>query len=312
MNTWKLSIKPDSKEGFNAFDFCKKNSYLGVGWSWAYEEENAKNTNDAKRLVTKKFNNWPYQLRDLLESVKEGDHLWIHQQGDYYLCIAEKEIIFGRDISDDFRSYDLGHVRKAKWIKVPDIFVSGSIQRGTIAQRMIQRIHITQKEQEYSCLLADRLSEDENWRPSIDNILLQEHILKLNKFDLFSLMSPDDMEDIVSAYLQDQGWFLVKSTCFRSKPVFEFSMHNKDHKICNVQVKSGKYPDPLNPLVYKNFANDNNLVYLFSTNRDAYQGEQVPYVIPIKHEDIINWLTNNLWSLTLPLKTRLWLFLTSC
>jgi len=307
MNTWKFTIKPASEKGFNAFEFCKKNSYIGLGWSGAYAEKNPTNYDEAKPLLKKIYNKVPYQVKHLLESVKENDHLWIHKAGKYYLCIAGKEILYGYDISSDLLKYDLGHIRKVEWLEIPEIFVSGSIQRGTIAQRMIQKIKISEKEQEYSILLAKELTKNIEWKPVVNDTKLQENLKLIDIYQLFSMMSPDDLEDIVSFYLQSKGWRLTKSTCFRSKPFFEFSMLNSKNEACYVQVKSGKNPNELPPVDYKNHVTDNSFIYLFSTNRDAYYGESVERVIPILHKELVQWLLRNIWALTLPLKTRLWL-----
>ncbi|WP_025820664.1 hypothetical protein [Shewanella marina] len=307
MNTWKFTIKPASEKGFNAFKFCKENSYIGLGWSRAYAEEKPANYDSVRALLVKKYKKVPYQVIHFIDSVKENDHLWIHKNGKYYLCIAGKDVLYGEDISCDFLKYDLGHIRKVTWLEVPEIFVSGAIQRGVIAQRMIQKIKISAIEQEYSSLLVKELSKDIEWKPVIDDEKLKENLKLIDIHQLFSMMSPDDLEDIVSFYLQSKGWRLTKSTCFRSKPFFEFSMLNIKNETCYVQVKSGNNPNKLPPLDYKKHVTDDSFIYLFSTNRDAYCGETVERVIPIYHEQLVQWLLNNIWALTLPLKTRLWL-----
>jgi hypothetical protein len=307
INTWKFTIKPASEKGFNAFQFCKEHSYIGLGWSKAYAEQKPNNYDEGVFLLMKKYKKIPFQVKHLVKSVKENDHLWIHKEGKYYLCIAGKEILYGSDISNDFLKYDLGHIRKVEWLEVPEIFVSGSIQRGTIAQRMIQRIKISNEEQEYSIFLSKKLTKNPEWKPVINSIKLQESLKLINMYQLFSMMSPDDLEDIVSFYLQSKEWKLTKSTCFRSKPFFEFSMLNKKNEACYVQVKSGNNPEKLPPTKYKNHVTDNSFIYLFSTNKDAYCGENVERVIPILHKELIEWLLCNVWALTLPLKTRLWI-----
>jgi len=312
MNTWKLTIKPDNSKGYDAFKICKDKSLLGLGWSEAYTEKQASNIDEAKRLVKEKFGKWPYALKYLLEELKEGDHVWIHQKGKYYLCKAKDEIFFGKSIDDDFLNYDLGHARKAKWIEegIPEEYVSGTIQRGTIAQRMIQKISISEKEQEVHNKIFNELSRNPKWQPVIDEDELSRRISKIQVDDLFSLMSPkDDFEDVISAYLQSQGWVLIKSTCFRSKPKFEFSMLNKDNKVCRVQVKSGKHPNCLRPSDYSQFVSNKNIIFLFSTHKNPYPGESINGIYTITHNEVFDWATKNVWSLTMPLKLRLWIFL---
>lgn len=262
MATWKLTIKPGNIDGYVPFQLCKEKSLLGLGWAGAYKQNQATNIDDAKRLVKAEYDKWPYQIKYLLEDVEKGDHIWLHQNGNYYLCKAADEILFGNAIDKDFRELDLGHARKAKWIIVPEIYVSGSIQRGTIARRMIQRIWITEKETDFHEFLFRNLSKNAKWQLAIDDLELKKEISQMQIIDMFSLMSPDDVEDIVSAYLQSQGWVLIKSTCFRSKPVFEFSMLNQNHETCQVQVKSGKHPT-LAPSDYVSYTDQQKIIFLF-------------------------------------------------
>ena len=304
MTTWKLSIKPESQPGWDAFEKCREKSLLGVGWHHAYAKKHPANLEEAKRLVEEEWGNWPYQLRYLLEEVKAGDHVWLHRDGKYYLCqVTDDSILYGKEIDPDYEDYDLGHARKAKWVHVPDKFVTGKIQRGTIAQRTIQRIHITESEAKFNQILFDKLSKDEAWAPRIDEEALSKSLANIKPAEFFSCMSPDDVEDVVAAYLQSKGWMLIKSTCFRSKPKFEFSMLNQKAEIARVQVKSGEIP--LAPENYKDDVDNRNRVFLFSTCENPYLGESVSNVHPIKHECIIKWLKGNWWAITLPLKSRL-------
>ena len=310
MKTWKLSIKPNNSKESDPFKLCKDNSMLGVGWAGAYKERQATNISEARELVKEKYNNkWPHAIKHLLEDVKSGDHIWLHQKGEYFLCKAGEEILFGAAIHKDFISYDLGHARKATWVKVPEAYVSGSIQRGTIAQRMIQKIWVTEEEQELHEFLFINLLNDKDWRPQdINQATLEDKISEMAISDMFSLMTPDDVEDVVSAYLQHQGWVLIKSTCFRSKPKFEFMMLNKDNETCVVQVKSGKEPNPLSPKDYEKHTSQGKTIYLFSTNQNPYPGVNIDDVKPITHMEMFSWIQKNIWALTNPLKQRLWIY----
>lgn len=310
LTTWKLSIKPHSEKGFNAFEFCRNNHLIGVGWHHNYINQNPTNIDEAKKLVIQKWKKWPSALKYLLEKVKKDDHVWIHQKGKYHLCkIQNDELLYGQDINENFDKYDLGHARIAEWVEVPEVFVSGKVQRGTIAQRMIQKIKITDDEVKYNEFLFEKLSNDENWFPNIDEMKLKILMQEISKKSFFDLMTPDDVEDLVSAYLQSQNWLLIKSTCFRSKPKYEFSMQNKSGKVARIQVKSGKNPNSLPPKNYKDDANENSLVFLFSTNKEPYPGDSVEYVHALSDEELFSWQKNNLWTFAMSLKIRFWIYL---
>ena len=82
---------------------------------------------------------------------------------------------------------------------------------------------------------------------------------------------------------------MIKSTCFRSKPQFEFSMINNSGITGLVQVKSGKWPSPLNPIEYREYLRGCNKIYLFTTHPTPYQGEPVENVICLTRSGIVHW-----------------------
>ncbi len=309
METWKLSIKPDSEKSVNPLKVCKDRSVIGVGWHHAYVEKHPSDFEEAKDMVLNKWNRWPHQLRKFCEELRENDLVWIHQNGYYYLCkVKSNKIILGRDIVDNYDECDLGHAREADWVEVSEEFVSGAVQRGTIAPGIIQRIKLNKKEKEIYLKLFNELKKNKDWKPKIDETYLSNTLSNLNeKSEIFSLMSTDDVEDIVAAYLQTSGWIIIKSTCFRSKPKYEFSMLNKKRETANVQVKSGKNPVPLKPINYQEDAKSGRIIYLFSTNKNPYPGPSAKNVATINHNDLIDWVLNNLWCLTFSLKNRLWI-----
>lgn len=307
MNTWKLTIKPAGEK--DAFKKCKEESLIGLGWHHAYLSENPSNSARAEELVRAKWKKWPYQLETFITHLKAGDHVWIHRKGKYYLCIpADDEILYGVEIDPEYAAHDLGHARKATWVEVPAKFVTGSIQRGTIARRTIQKIKISKDEEQYNQYIFDQLHADPDWDPRIDPSKLKNALMRITARDLFSLMSPDDVEDLVSAFLQNSGWILIKSTYFRSKPRFEFSMLNEKEEgvIADIQVKSGNVS--LTPEEYKDAASDKSWIYLFSTKEEnPYPGNSVDHVHTIPQDQLFKWSVDNLWAMTLALKTRLWI-----
>lgn len=305
MSTWKLTIKPNHEEKFDPFKMCKDKSLLGVGWSKAYATINPKTEEEALSLIKKRYGKIPSAINNILFKVKVGDHVWIHKNGKFYLCVVQEGKHYGKSIDPDFIKYDIGHAICASWQEIPEQFVSGSIQRGMIAQRMIQRIRITTNELKYQNFLLEKLRIDPEWHPEIDDKTFADGVAKLSSKDLLSFMTPDEIEDLVSLYLQSEGWFLLKSTCFRSKPKFEFMLINTIGEFCSVQVKSGKNPISLPPSKYEEHLTENRKIYLFSTNEDPYPGKPVEDIICLSPDDLITWFKANTWAVSVPLKCRL-------
>ena len=307
MQTWKFSIKPDSDKGFDPFLKCKELGLVGIGWSHGYEEQQPKDFDEAKELIKKKWDSSdiPYQIYKLFYDIKIGDHLWMQKYGHYYLCVAGAKKYIAREICDDFRRYDLGHAIDAKWIKVPDELVCGSVQRGTIARRMIQRINLSEAETKLNQYIETNLGTNPSWFPIIDSAAVGNVLDAIGEELLFALMSPDDVEDIVASKLQTEGWVLIKSTCFRSKPQFEFSMTNNSGITGLVQVKSGKWPSPLNPFEYREYLRGGNKIFLFTTHPTPYQGESVENVICLTKGEIVEWMKKHSTLLTPTVKLKL-------
>ncbi len=307
MQSWKFTIRPDSETGFDAFQKCKDLGIVGVGWSHGYEQEQPMDYSHAKELMRDhwKTDAIAREIERLFFDIKPGDHLWMHRNGFYYLCIAGTKHYFAREICEDFRKHDLGHAIEARWIKVPDELVIGSIQRGVIARRMIQRIYLSDVEVRLNIYLQQNLDNDPAWFPTIDKSSLADVIKRMTQDDLFRLMSPDDFEDVIAAQLQTEGWILLKSTCFRSKPKFEFSMINADERVGLVQVKSGNWPDRLAPSEYKQYLTGQNEVFLFTTNPNPYPGVCQPNIKCFTKEEVAQWMRSNCCLLPPTLKIKI-------
>jgi hypothetical protein len=264
MQSWKFTIIPDSETSFDAFKKCKELGIVGIGWSHGYEQEQPRDYSHAKELMRGhwKTDTIAPEVETLFSRIQPDDHIAMHRDGFYYLCIAGTKHYFAREICEDFRKYDLGHAIEAKWIKVPDELVSGSIQRGVIARWMMQRIYLRDVEVRLNIYLQQNLEKDPSWFPTVDKSSLSDEIERITQDDLFGLMSPDNVEDVIATKLQTEGWILLKSTCFRSKPKFEFSMINTNERVGLVQVKSGNWPDSLAPSEYEQYLTGQNEVFL--------------------------------------------------
>jgi hypothetical protein len=310
MQTWKLSLKPSCNPGYDPFDYCKENNFISLGWAHYYSDRPSATTIEEAKEAAYTYNkvaSWPSALRTLMEKVEIGDHVWIHQRGKYFLCKVIEGFAIGAAIHEEFEENDLGHARRAIWVEVPQELISGTVQRGTIAKRMIQRIYLSEKEAEYNELLFKNLSANSTWRPEINDTQFPAILSKPDSRDTtFSLMTPDDVEDMVAMYLQDKGWKIIKSTCFRSKPEYEFSMLHSSGQYGAVQVKSGKYPAQLAPSSFQDEAAKGTQVFLFSTHPSAYPGPSVNNVSTISKEDLFSWMQSNSWAIPTPLKVRLW------
>jgi hypothetical protein len=102
MQSWKFTIKPDSEMGFDAFHKCKELGIVGIGWSHGYEQEQPKDYSHAKELIRKFWGGGDTinEVETLFFRIRPGDHLWMHRDGFYYLCIAGTKQYLAREICE--------------------------------------------------------------------------------------------------------------------------------------------------------------------------------------------------------------------
>jgi hypothetical protein len=305
MSTWKLSIKPAAEAGFDPFDLCQKKSLVGVGWSYVFEGRNIVTKQDSYQALREKEGKVPRHVERLLDEVKVGDFIWLHQSGGYFLCKIKDDIcVLGPQMTDDFAKYDLGHARNAEWVKVPELLVPGRVQRTTIVQRTIQRMDCSEMQEKSFEYLHCQLSKTPDWFPTIDEKKVADKLISCSSEELRDLLTPDDYEDIVAAFLQFKGWTLIKSTYFRTKPEFEFLVVRSGPMYGHVQVKSGGVQ--LCPLNYREWVNDKECVFLFSTHPTPYPGSPVDGVHTLNANEVIEWaVKKNTWVLSPGLKLQL-------
>jgi hypothetical protein len=82
--------------------------------------------------------------------------------------------------------------------------------------------------------------------------------------DIFSLLHPEDCEDLIGIYLQENGYRLIPSTCKTSTAKYEYVLkHKKTGQKAYAQVKRGKVP-----LDAKDYEMLDGTVFLFTTDGD--------------------------------------------
>jgi len=105
--------------------------------------------------------------------------------------------------------------------------------------------------------------------------------------NIFSLLRPEDCEDLVGLYLQEQGYRLIPSTCKTSTVNYEYVLkHSDTGEKAFAQVKRGGVP--LNAEDYESL---DGTVYLF-TSGGAQHGE-APNVTFIDPGAIRDFLREN-------------------
>jgi hypothetical protein len=123
--------------------------------------------------------------------------------------------------------------------------------------------------------------------------------LETQHLDLFSMLSDEDLEDIVGLYLQVRGYLIVPSSCKRDTPNYEFVMyHRETGRSCVAQVKSGNAT-----IDVRAFGNEADDIYVFAAG-EQYIGEASENVIRLGRDTVEDFLTANLRVMPVRIRKR--------
>lgn len=288
-NLWRINIKPSSKEGVNAREFCLNKKILGIGWAvdgsdkMTWEEYNSKATKkyyyeDEINFKKKKGSrSWKSAINIIKCNMRIGDLCWTRDKsGVYYLGrIIGKWEYRG---SQEYIDADIVNIRKCEWIKIGLIDeVPGKVINSFAARSTVQKVW-DNTALEYSKLLYNQYTLDEKYE------------LDLSSKSIFSLLSPDDCENVVGLYLQkEKGYYIIPKTNRVDTVKYEFVLkHKETGEKAIVQVKSGNVD--LNIDEFKGIADK---VFLF-TSEGEYNGNSNGSIELLKKDIIEKFIFNNI------------------
>jgi hypothetical protein len=186
-----------------------------------------------------------------------NDLCWTRDlDGIYYLGRVSSSWRYEND--EPYRRADVVNVRDASWVtigtadKVPGTFLRRFI-RGPTVQCIKDPTTVT-----VSQLLYNRESGREVYKVS-----------RMEDVDLYQLLSPQDLENLVAIYLQNEGYMVVPRTADDNTPKYEFALIHRDGRRAALQVKSGNVN--LRSEDYAEVADKVDEFFLF-TSGGAYEG----------------------------------------
>ena len=229
MRIWRLHLKPGARQGADPMQFCIHYNILGVGWP---VKQNAPLSWDIYwTLGKKKYGDkgWRTALNAVGRRMAAADLCWIRDRnGNYYIGRVEGDWEYRS--TNAYRNAGLVNVRPCRWFRtggedsVPGQVLS-NFRRGATVQQVRDKTAALYARWKYNQLSGSNLHT------------IARHGVQL---DLFSLISPEDCEDIVGIYLQERhGYKLIPSTCKRDTPKTEFVLRKADGK-AHVQVRQGR------------------------------------------------------------------------
>jgi len=257
---WRLHLKSDADEGCDPSEFCTQTNIVGIGWPVEAKKVEALSWDEyclRARTEYKDSNGWQ-AAANAIHAMKKRDLCWTRTRaGKYWVGRIEGDWEY-RNSPENCRT-DVYNVRECQWACVGDMHeVPGKIVNSLRASRTLQRVD-GESIQLFSMFTSNAVH---NGTP---------YEFRDVKCDLFSLLCPEDCEDVVGVYLQMNGYVLYPGTCKADTKQFEFVLrHRETGRLAAVQVKQGHVS--IRDEDYCTFDGD---VILFQTE-DNYVGPTYP------------------------------------
>jgi hypothetical protein len=288
MQLWRIHIRPSGDDPVLSYGLCLKEKVIGVGWQIKHDSRAPLSVDDYFRLGADTYGEEWGNGRSavgLLAQMEGGDMVWMRSpQGVYHLCR-----ITGPWEYRDEQKYQDADVVNIRPVDIIDVGISTHVPGKVIAcfrpSRTVQRIHD-----------STALSYSERiWRKLVGEAVSP----KSETDDLFSLISSQDCEDLISVYLQWLGWIVYPAQRQADTLAYEFGLrHRHDFREAVVQVKTGWSPVDLGTL-----PSSVDVAFVFQAN-GRYIGKHSKAVI-LGREEVLSFISAN--PRLVPSTVQIWL-----
>lgn len=268
INLWKMIIKSDSVEGENPFEFCKKNNFLGCGWRLSDDNGNSvipKSIEECEEIGRRKYDNAKGFVSSIqaLKEMKEDDLIWTRKDGKdgtYYLCRVTGAWDYKN--SDDNYKNDIFNVVPVEFIE------AGTIEdvpfKAVNSFRTNKSIHkIRGVNSNHAALNATKNIYNKKTGSNYYEI-------ENKNTDILELFLPDDIEEIISLYLQLKKNYLIYTYHKSNQQRYEFGASDGSH-FCYSYVKTGNGRLDFNN--YNELTQKGHKVYLFALSEKYTKNE---------------------------------------
>ena len=292
---YRIHLKPQNDKKENPFKFCKQKSIVGIGWPLDKENlekfKKESNFENYKKLVLEQYNkdNGLKKVINCYSEIEKDDLIWARDRDNiFYICrvTGKWEYSYENDnkVNDIFSYFSVEYVKVGTVEEVP-----GKVVNSFRANATLQRIH------------GKSIFE---MTKKIYNKKSNNKLYEIKKIeDFLNFLLPEDVEEIVSLYLQlEKNYLIYTSTNKINTAKYEFVMISRDGKEkCCIQVKTGN--TTLDPENYIHLTENNVKVYLFTL--EGYKRENINNVICLKKEEILDFIKNN--KEILPSRIKYWM-----
>lgn len=288
MRIWRLTISTKPKEGIDARMFCIQNNFIGVGWQ--VDQDAPMDWQTYYRLGNEMYRErghegwWP-AVNAIRNKMENGDLCWTRDRnGNYYIGRIEGDWEYRS--TDDYRNADVVNIRPCKWFRTGGVdSAPGKVLNSFRAPRAVQKV----RDRAGTVTLYSQWKYNQLSGQNFCDVC--EAAKRGVQLDLFPLISPEDCEDIVGIYLQEEyGYRLIPSTCKLDTPKTEFVLRNANGK-AHVQVKQGP---PLNRDNFSDYDPCDPCEWFLFTTSEQYTGGTHNHVHCLKLKDMYDFALRNL------------------
>ncbi len=262
---WRIHIRPSGPNGDvdprKSVELCLWKKVVGIGWGFQ-GEKSPRSVKEFYQRAEKKFSgkSWKVAANAIISPDGRGmrvdDLAWIRDlEGNYYLGRIKGKWKYNH--TGEFGEHDIVNMRSCDLKKV-DKRIPGAIVNRFVSGQTVCRIH------DSTALIFSKLFYNtlagRNYYEDVD----------VKGPNIFSLLSAEDMEDVIGLYLQhERNYMLIPSSRSRRNDTVRYEyelIERQTGKRAFVQVRSG---ERLNP---RDYHDSDGKYYLFSPG--GYEKEE--------------------------------------
>lgn len=223
MKVWRINLKT-AAEGVDPRQFCLQQGILGVGWSVPGDEAVSWVEYVAK-ADAEYGKTWSSAVRGLRDRMEVDDLVWTRDRGGiYWLARVTGEWEYRGSVAN--RKADVVNVRACTWVGVGPVDAVPGRVANSFRGRTLQRVGEATI-RAFSRFIFNGMVGSSAYSPEELDC------------DIYSLLQPDDLEDVVALYLQERGYRIIPSSAKKSTTRYEFVLrHRDDGRKAVVQVKT--------------------------------------------------------------------------
>lgn len=254
---WRTTVKTASQDG-KAFEFCLQNNILGVGWclrdpnDQPYVPASIEECEQKGREQYDSSRGFVVAIHALKEMAVD-DLIWTRHNGIYYLCRVLSTWKYNCDaahVYEDVINYVDVEFHEIGTVEMVPGKVVNSFRASAALQRIKGDIQLKYSEHLYNTITGTQFYPDQ----------------AVKKEELLDFLQPEDVEEVVSLYLQlEKGYLIYSSTNKLDTQTYEFVAVAKggSHK-AYPQVKTGNVS--LDGDDYRELTTGGDKVFLFTVH----------------------------------------------